>query len=148
MITHSLNYHCNHVLSCNRYLLEQSLSVDNLFVFVLVFKYFKVPKEYQVCLMAIVAVKVQIYFVPFLTISDIWNKNRVLSYGIAGAVVFRAVMIVLGVAAIEVNYSLMLTLVIIFLPYYMNCYNIFMFCRNLRRWICYWPWSYYSLLTR
>jgi predicted tellurium resistance membrane protein TerC len=64
--------------------------------------------------MAIVAVKVQIYFVPFLTISDIWNKNRVLSYGIAGAVVFRAVMIVLGVAAIEVNYSLMLTLVIIF----------------------------------
>ncbi|GJN36238.1 hypothetical protein PR202_gb25080 [Eleusine coracana subsp. coracana] len=29
------------------YLLEQSLSVDNLFVFVLVFKYFKVPKEYQ-----------------------------------------------------------------------------------------------------
>jgi hypothetical protein len=32
----------------NRYLLEQSLSVDNLFVFILVFKYFKVPKEYQV----------------------------------------------------------------------------------------------------
>uniref|UniRef100_A0A0D9WC63 Uncharacterized protein n=1 Tax=Leersia perrieri TaxID=77586 RepID=A0A0D9WC63_9ORYZ len=29
------------------YLLEQSLSVDNLFVFVLVFKYFKVPQEYQ-----------------------------------------------------------------------------------------------------
>jgi predicted tellurium resistance membrane protein TerC len=64
--------------------------------------------------MAIVAVKVQVHFVPFLTISDNWNKNRVLSYGIAGAVVFRAVMIVLGVAAIEVNYSLMLTLVIIF----------------------------------
>lgn len=31
-----------------RYLLEQSLSVDNLFVFVLVFKYFKVPTTYQV----------------------------------------------------------------------------------------------------
>uniref|UniRef100_R7WCF2 Uncharacterized protein n=1 Tax=Aegilops tauschii TaxID=37682 RepID=R7WCF2_AEGTA len=29
------------------YLLEQSLSVDNLFVFILVFKYFKVPLEYQ-----------------------------------------------------------------------------------------------------
>ncbi|KVH99975.1 hypothetical protein Ccrd_021765 [Cynara cardunculus var. scolymus] len=29
------------------YLLEQSLSVDNLFVFVLVFKYFKVPLAYQ-----------------------------------------------------------------------------------------------------
>lgn len=33
--------------SCS-YLLEQSLSVDNLFVFVLVFKYFKVPLMYQV----------------------------------------------------------------------------------------------------
>ncbi|CAA0830482.1 integral membrane TerC family protein [Striga hermonthica] len=30
------------------YLLEQSLSVDNLFVFVLIFKYFKVPLSYQV----------------------------------------------------------------------------------------------------
>ncbi|GFP83729.1 uncharacterized membrane protein stkorf319 [Phtheirospermum japonicum] len=29
------------------YLLEQSLSVDNLFVFVLIFKYFKVPLNYQ-----------------------------------------------------------------------------------------------------
>jgi hypothetical protein len=31
-----------------RYILEQSLSVDNLFVFVLIFKYFKVPLMYQV----------------------------------------------------------------------------------------------------
>jgi predicted tellurium resistance membrane protein TerC len=30
------------------YLLEQSLSVDNLFVFVVVFKYFRVPLGYQV----------------------------------------------------------------------------------------------------
>ncbi|KAJ6822426.1 thylakoid membrane protein TERC, chloroplastic isoform X1 [Iris pallida] len=56
------------------YLLEQSLSVDNLFVFVLIFKYFKVPGSYQ---------------------------SRVLSYGIAGAVVFRAVMIVLGTATLQ-----------------------------------------------
>ncbi|KAM0903638.1 hypothetical protein ACQ4PT_018526 [Festuca glaucescens] len=56
------------------YLLEQSLSVDNLFVFILVFKYFKVPQE---------------------------NQNRVLSYGIAGAVIFRAVLIILGVATIQ-----------------------------------------------
>ena len=47
----------NLVLLCNRYLLEQSLSVDNLFVFVLVFKYFKVPKEYQVCLIAILQLR-------------------------------------------------------------------------------------------
>ncbi|KAL6865389.1 hypothetical protein ACP4OV_016540 [Aristida adscensionis] len=74
------------------YLLEQSLSVDNLFVFVLVFKYFKVPKEYQ---------------------------NRVLSYGIAGAVVFRAVMIILGVAAIErfEAVNLLLALILLFTSY-------------------------------
>lgn len=34
----------------SRYILEQSLSVDNLFVFVLVFKYFRVPVMYQVLL--------------------------------------------------------------------------------------------------
>ncbi|XP_057533985.1 thylakoid membrane protein TERC, chloroplastic isoform X2 [Amaranthus tricolor] len=56
------------------YLLEQSLSVDNLFVFVLIFKYFKVPLMYQ---------------------------NRVLSYGIAGAVVFRLSLIVLGTATLQ-----------------------------------------------
>ncbi|XP_020268025.1 thylakoid membrane protein TERC, chloroplastic isoform X2 [Asparagus officinalis] len=56
------------------YLLEQSLSVDNLFVFVLIFKYFNVPVQYQ---------------------------NRVLSYGIAGAVVFRAIMILLGTATLQ-----------------------------------------------
>ncbi|KAG8376488.1 hypothetical protein BUALT_Bualt09G0068700 [Buddleja alternifolia] len=56
------------------YLLEQSLSVDNLFVFVLIFKYFKVPLNYQ---------------------------NRVLSYGIAGAVIFRSTLILLGTATLQ-----------------------------------------------
>ncbi|KAJ1416918.1 Thioredoxin-like superfamily [Sesbania bispinosa] len=56
------------------YILEQSLSVDNLFVFVLIFKYFKVPFSYQ---------------------------NRVLSYGIAGAVVFRLTLILLGTATLQ-----------------------------------------------
>lgn len=56
------------------YLLEQSLSVDNLFVFVLVFKYFKVPLMYQ---------------------------NRVLTYGIAGAIVFRFTLILLGTATLQ-----------------------------------------------
>ncbi|CAJ2656640.1 integral membrane family protein [Trifolium pratense] len=56
------------------YILEQSLSVDNLFVFVLIFKYFKVPVLYQ---------------------------NRVLSYGIVGAVVFRLAIILLGTATIQ-----------------------------------------------
>ncbi|KAF3442067.1 hypothetical protein FNV43_RR15983 [Rhamnella rubrinervis] len=56
------------------YILEQSLSVDNLFVFVLIFKYFKVPIMYQ---------------------------SRVLSYGIAGAVVFRLTLILLGTATLQ-----------------------------------------------
>uniref|UniRef100_A0A804QPF3 Thylakoid membrane protein TERC, chloroplastic n=1 Tax=Zea mays TaxID=4577 RepID=A0A804QPF3_MAIZE len=74
------------------YLLEQSLSVDNLFVFVLVFKYFKVPKEYQ---------------------------NRILSYGIAGAVVFRAVMIILGTASIQKfeAVNLLLAVILLFTSY-------------------------------
>ncbi|KAJ7517810.1 hypothetical protein O6H91_21G040800 [Diphasiastrum complanatum] len=56
------------------YLLEQSLSVDNLFVFVVIFNYFRVPLSYQ---------------------------SRVLTYGISGAIVFRASMILLGVVTLQ-----------------------------------------------
>lgn len=56
------------------YLVEQSLSVDNLFVFLLLFDYFKVPLAYQ---------------------------DRVLNWGIYGAIVMRAVMIGLGAAALK-----------------------------------------------
>ena len=55
------------------YLLEQSLSVDNLFVFVLVFDYFKVPMKQQ---------------------------QKILGYGIGGAMVMRALMIVAGYEAV------------------------------------------------
>ena len=55
------------------YLLEQSLSVDNLFVFVLVFDYFKVPMKQQ---------------------------QKVLGYGIGGAMAMRAAMIVAGYEAV------------------------------------------------
>jgi len=56
------------------YLLEQSLSIDNLFVFILVFDYFKTPKDYQ---------------------------NTVLTYGIVTAAILRLVLIVLGVDIVE-----------------------------------------------
>jgi TerC family integral membrane protein len=56
------------------YLLEQSLSIDNLFVFVLVFNYFKTPIE---------------------------SQPKVLTYGIATAAVLRLVMILLGVELIQ-----------------------------------------------
>lgn len=51
------------------YVVEKSLAVDNIFVFVLVFAYFGIPLQYQ---------------------------HRVLFYGIIGALVFRAVFIALG----------------------------------------------------
>jgi len=56
------------------YLLEESLSVDNLFVFLLLFDYFKVPMNEQ---------------------------KKVLKYGIWGAVLMRAVFIGAGLLAIE-----------------------------------------------
>jgi tellurite resistance protein TerC len=56
------------------YLLELSLSVDNVFVFAIIFTAFAVPLQFQ---------------------------HRVLFYGILGAIVFRAIFIVLGAAVIE-----------------------------------------------
>jgi TerC family integral membrane protein len=56
------------------YLLEQSLSVDNLFVFILCFNFFKTPPEYQA---------------------------KVLNFGIFSAAALRLVMILLGEQAIE-----------------------------------------------
>lgn len=55
------------------YLIEKSLSVDNVFVFALLFSYFAVPQLYQ---------------------------HKVLFWGILGALVMRAVMILLGAALI------------------------------------------------
>lgn len=51
------------------YLLEKTLAMDNIFVFVMLFSYFAVPMEYQ---------------------------KRVLVYGVLGAIVMRVVLILLG----------------------------------------------------
>lgn len=56
------------------YLIELCLSVDNVFVFILVFAYFKVPPRWQ---------------------------HRVLFWGIIGAVLMRAVFILVGVSVIQ-----------------------------------------------
>lgn len=56
------------------YLIEMSLSIDNLFVFLLIFKYFKVPKKFQ---------------------------HRVLFWGILMALVMRLVMILAGAELVE-----------------------------------------------
>lgn len=56
------------------YLVEESLSVDNLFVFLLIFRYFRVAGEYQ---------------------------HKVLFWGILGALIMRGIFILLGVALIQ-----------------------------------------------
>jgi TerC family integral membrane protein len=56
------------------YLIEQSLSVDNLFVFLLIFRYFRVPRHFQ---------------------------HEVLFWGILGALVMRAVFIVAGITLLN-----------------------------------------------
>ncbi|MFZ4584441.1 MAG: TerC family protein [Acidimicrobiia bacterium] len=56
------------------YLIEKSLSVDNLFVFAVIFSFFAVPAAYQ---------------------------HRVLFWGVLGALVFRAIFIALGAALLK-----------------------------------------------
>ncbi|NDC38986.1 MAG: TerC/Alx family metal homeostasis membrane protein, partial [Proteobacteria bacterium] len=56
------------------YLIEQSLSVDNIFVFIMVFSFFSVDAAHQ---------------------------HRVLFYGILGAIVMRAVFILVGISLFE-----------------------------------------------
>lgn len=56
------------------YFIEEALSVDNLFVFLVIFEHFKIPVAYQ---------------------------HRVLSWGIFGALVMRAGFILLGAALLE-----------------------------------------------
>jgi len=56
------------------YLIEKSLSVDNLFVFLMIFSYFRVPLQYQ---------------------------HKILFWGVLGALVFRAIFILAGVALLQ-----------------------------------------------
>lgn len=56
------------------YLIEKSLSVDNLFVLLLIFSYFQIPAKYQ---------------------------HRILFWGIMGAIVLRMTFIVAGIALIK-----------------------------------------------
>lgn len=56
------------------YVLEKSLAVDNVFVFIMIFAYFKVPPEYQ---------------------------RRVLVYGVLGAIILRTVLISVGAVIVS-----------------------------------------------
>jgi tellurite resistance protein TerC len=63
------------------YVVEYSLSVDNIFVFVVVLNYFSIPAEFQ---------------------------HRVLFFGILGALIFRAIFIAIGAALIQYQWVLWL----------------------------------------
>jgi tellurite resistance protein TerC len=63
------------------YIVEYSLSVDNIFIFVLVLGYFAIPAQYQ---------------------------HRVLFYGILGALVFRVVFIALGSVLMQIHWVVLL----------------------------------------
>jgi tellurite resistance protein TerC len=56
------------------YLIEKALSVDNIFVFIMIFSYFQIPSKYQ---------------------------HKVLFWGILGALIMRVIFIFAGVAVIE-----------------------------------------------
>jgi tellurite resistance protein TerC len=63
------------------FVIEYSLSIDNIFIFVLVFSYFAIPGKYQ---------------------------HRVLFYGILGALIFRAIFITLGSALMQFHWVIYL----------------------------------------
>jgi tellurite resistance protein TerC len=63
------------------YIVEKSLAVDNLFVFVVVFSFFGIPAQYQ---------------------------HRVLFYGILGALIFRAVFIAMGSVLMQYKWVVIL----------------------------------------
>lgn len=59
------------------YLVEESLSVDNIFVFILLFRYFGIPPAYQ---------------------------HRILFFGILGAIIFRGIFIALGAMLVRYHW--------------------------------------------
>lgn len=62
------------------YLVEKSLSVDNIFVFLLIFQAFKIPSK---------------------------SQHRVLYFGIAGALILRAVFVLAGVTLLQAFHPIM-----------------------------------------
>ena len=63
------------------YVIEKALSVDNIFVFVMVFSYFGIPAKYQ---------------------------HRVLFYGILGALIFRAIFVAIGASLMQYQWVVVL----------------------------------------
>jgi tellurite resistance protein TerC len=63
------------------YVVEESLSIDNMFVFALIFRYFAVPSRFQ---------------------------HRILFYGVLGAMIFRAIFVAVGATLIRFDWIMVL----------------------------------------
>jgi tellurite resistance protein TerC len=63
------------------FVIEKSLAIDNIFVFVVIFTYFKIPPIYQ---------------------------HRVLFFGIIGALIFRAIFIALGASLMQYHWAILI----------------------------------------
>lgn len=91
------------------YWIEKALSVDNLFVFILVFGFFNVPKEYH---------------------------HKVLFWGIVGALVMRAVFIFSGVGLIKLTYLPEMNLFgkVVEINVVLSCFGVFLIYAGIKSW--------------
>jgi len=91
------------------YWIEKALSVDNLFVFILVFGFFNVPREYH---------------------------HRVLFWGIIGALVMRAIFIFSGVDLIKLTYLPEMTLFgqLLKINVVLTLFGIFLIYAGIKSW--------------
>ncbi len=91
------------------YWIEKALSVDNLFVFILVFGYFNVAKEAQ---------------------------HKVLFWGVLGALIFRAIFIFAGVWILQYTYLPEMNLLgkIVKINYLLTFFGIFLIVAGIKSW--------------
>ena len=91
------------------YWIEKALSVDNLFVFILVFGFFNVPKEYH---------------------------HKILFWGILGAILMRAVFIFTGVGLIKITYLPEIELFgkLVSINFVLTVFGLFLIYAGIKSW--------------
>jgi tellurite resistance protein TerC len=91
------------------YWIEKALSVDNLFVFILVFGFFNVPKEYH---------------------------HKILFWGILGAIIMRAIFIFTGVGLIKITYlpEIQLFGKLVSINFVLTVFGLFLIYAGIKSW--------------
>jgi tellurite resistance protein TerC len=92
------------------YWIEKALSVDNLFVFILVFGFFNVPKEYH---------------------------HKILFWGILGAIIMRAIFIFTGVGLIKITYlpEIQLFGKLVSINFVLTVFGLFLIYAGIKSWV-------------